>query len=145
MPPRWLAINAKTITPYNLGGSAYLPVILVYGPVWVVMLRKSGKLRICFFVSYVPDMLSFYYQLGMQLQKNMVLICHPAGAWNPIFCEMAEGLYWPCRYLPESNSAENRFDVIISTIYIKYLIQSYHLSIGYHICGIMYSFHIYRT
>ncbi len=34
---------------------------------------------------------------------------------------------------PKTNSAKNHFDVIISTIYIKYLIQNHHLSIGYHI------------
>ncbi len=35
---------------------------------------------------------------------------------------------------PKSNSAKKLFDIIISSIFIKYYIQKYHLSSGAHIC-----------
>ncbi len=58
--------------------------------------------------------------------------CSPHDTWRAPHIKM---IFGRMSIVAESNSAENPFDVIISTFYIKYLIQSYRLSIGYHIYG----------
>ncbi len=72
-PPR----NRSRICPqWQKSQNFWYQCILSYS-LWVSMGGDAPE-------EWQTETISFYYQWGMQLQKNMVLICHPAGAWNYI-------------------------------------------------------------